>query len=77
MDGGRANEAFFDLEPLGMYGQACRAGIFPRFGGGANEVRRDIIARRGLFMPRDAAAGDRDRQPAPDVRSPQTATERA
>ena len=57
--------------------RAYRAGILPRFGGGANEVRRDIIARRGLGMTRDAAAADRDRQPAEDVRSPQTATGRA
>ena len=84
--------ADFGFELLGMYGQltrrspfslldgemeqAYRAGIFLRFGGGANEVQRDIIARRGLGMPRDAAA-DRDRQPAEDVRSPQTATGRA
>jgi len=32
--------------------QAYRSGIFLRFGGGANEVQRDIIARRGLGMPR-------------------------
>ncbi len=56
--------ADFGFELLGMYGQltrrspfrlldgemeqAYRAGIFLRFGGGANEVQRDIIARRGL-----------------------------
>jgi alkylation response protein AidB-like acyl-CoA dehydrogenase len=60
--------ADFGVELLGMYGQltresphavldgemeqAYRSGIFLRFGGGANEVQRDIIARRGLGMPR-------------------------
>ena len=60
--------AEFGVELLGMYGQltresphavldgemeqAYRSGIFLRFGGGANEVQRDIIARRGLGMPR-------------------------
>ena len=65
--------ADFGLELLGMYGQltksspytlldgemeqAYRSGIFLRFGGGANEVQRDIIARRGLGMPRPESAG--------------------
>lgn len=60
--------ADFGVELLGLYGQltkdsphalldgemehAYRSGIFLRFGGGANEVQRDIIARRGLGMPR-------------------------
>jgi len=60
--------ADFGVELLGMHGQltkdsphnrldgeleqAYRSGIFLRFGGGANEVQRDIIARRGLGMPR-------------------------
>ncbi len=60
--------ADFGVELLGMYGQltresphavldgemerAYRSGIFLRFGGGANEVQRDIIARRGLGVPR-------------------------
>ncbi len=60
--------ADFGIELLGMHGQltqdspharldgeleqAYRSGIFLRFGGGANEVQRDIIARRGLGMPR-------------------------
>ena len=65
--------ADFGFELLGMYGQltksspytlldgemeqAYRSGIFLRFGGGANEVQRDIIARRGLGMPRQDSAG--------------------
>ena len=65
--------ADFGFELLGMYGQltksspyslldgemeqAYRSGIFLRFGGGANEVQRDIIARRGLGMPRPDSAG--------------------
>ena len=60
--------ADFGLEVLGPYGQltrndsrapldgemerAYRGGIFLRFGGGANEVQKDIIARRGLGLPR-------------------------
>ena len=51
--------------------QAYRSGIFLRFGGGANEVQRDIIARRGLGMPRE---GGRSTQ---DIRSPQAAAGRA
>jgi len=60
--------ADFGVELLGLHGQltkdsphallggemeyAYRNGIYLRFGGGANEVQRDIIARRGLGMPR-------------------------
>ena len=60
--------ADFGVELLGLHGQltkesphalldgemeqAYRSGIFLRFGAGANEVQRDIIARRGLGMPR-------------------------
>ena len=51
--------------------QAYRSGIFLRFGGGANEVQRNIIAQRGLGMPREAA------QPRQDLRSPQAAAGRA
>ena len=79
--------ADFGFELLGMYGQltkespytlldgemeqAYRSGIFLRFGGGANEVQRDIIARRGLGMPREGG------QSTQDVRSPQAAAGRA
>jgi hypothetical protein len=40
------------LAPLGgLPDELYRAAPMPRFGGGANEVMRDVIAQRGFGMP--------------------------
>ena len=50
---GALTEEADGFAPLdGELERTYRASPIQRFGGGANEVQRDIIARRGLGLPR-------------------------